>query len=67
MSVTNLASTMVTLLLSNPALRRADLSSLRLVSCGGSPLPPPDVAAAIAAFGCRFFVSYGMTECCGRR
>ena len=65
-SVTNLASTMVTLLLSNPALRCADLSSLRLASCGGSPLPPADAAAAIAAFGCRVFVSYGMTECCGK-
>ena len=65
-SVTNLASTMVTLLLSNPALGRADLSSLRLLSCGGSPLPPAAVAAALAAFGCRFFMSYGMTECCGK-
>jgi len=65
-SVTNLASTMVTLLLSNPALRSADLSSLRLLSCGGSPLPPANVAAATAVFGCRFFVSYGMTECCGK-
>ena len=65
-SVTNLASTMVTLLLSNPALRAADLSSLRLLSCGGSPLPPANVTAATAAFGCRFFVSYGMTETCGK-
>ncbi len=64
--MTNLASTMVTLLLSNPALRGADLSSLRLLSCGGSPLPPANIVAAIAAFGCCFFVSYGMTECCGK-
>ena len=65
-SVTNLASTMVTMLVSNPALPATDLSSLRLVSCGGSPLPPATVAAAIAAFRSQFFVSYGMTECCGK-
>ena len=64
--MTNLASTMVTLLASCPALAATDVSRLRLLSCGGSPLPPATVAAAIAAFGCEFFVSYGMTECCGK-
>ena len=66
MSVTNFASTMVTLLVSNPLLPQLDLSCLRLVSCGGSPLPPATVRRAIAAFGCPFFISYGMTECCGK-
>lgn len=65
-TVTNFASTMVTLLVSNPLLPQLDLSCLRLVSCGGSPLPPPTVKRAIAAFGCPFFISYGMTECCGK-
>lgn len=65
-SVTNFASTMVTLLVSNPLLPQLDLTCLRLVSCGGSPLPPATVRRAIAAFGCPFFISYGMTECCGK-
>jgi acyl-CoA synthetase (AMP-forming)/AMP-acid ligase II len=65
-SVTNFASTMVTMMLSNPASSDADLSSMRLASCGGSPLPPAAVAAAQALLGCEFFVSYGMTECCGK-
>ena len=65
-SVTNMASTMVTMIVSNPMLPSTDVSSLRLVSCGGSPLPPATVVAAIAAFRCQFFVSYGMTECCGK-
>ena len=66
MSVTNFASTMVTLLVSNPLLPQLDLSCLRLVSSGGSPLPPATVRRAIAAFRCPFFISYGMTECCGK-
>jgi acyl-coenzyme A synthetase/AMP-(fatty) acid ligase len=39
---------------------------LRLLSCGGSPQSPTIIARAIAALGCEFFVSYGMTECCGK-
>ncbi len=66
MSCTNFASTMVTLLVSNPLLPQLDLSCLRIASCGGSPLPPATVRRAIAAFGCPFFISYGMTECCGK-
>lgn len=57
---------MVTLLVSNPLLPQLDLSCLRLVSSGGSPLPPATVRRAIAAFRCPFFISYGMTECCGK-
>eukprot|EP00883_Tetradesmus_obliquus_P011533 jgi/Sobl393_1/4315/SZX67650.1 len=65
-SVSNVASTMVTLLLGNPLLPVVDLSHLRLLSCGGSPQSPTVIARAIAALGCEFFVSYGMTECCGK-
>ena len=57
---------MVTLLVSNPLVPQLDLSCLRVVSAGGSPLPPAMVKRAIATFGCQFFVSYGMTECCGK-
>lgn len=66
MSVSNVATTMVTLLVGNPLLPTTDLSSLRLLSCGGSPQSASIIARAIADFGCEFFVSYGMTECCGK-
>lgn len=47
-------------------LFQVDLSHLRLLSCGGSPQSRAVIARAIASFGCEFFVSYGMTECCGK-
>jgi acyl-CoA synthetase (AMP-forming)/AMP-acid ligase II len=65
-TVMNMASTMVALICASPTLGLMDLSSLRLVSCGGSPLAAAVVKRAIGAFGCEFFVSYGMTECCGK-
>jgi len=65
-TVMNMASTMVALMCASPTLGLMDLSSLRLVSCGGSPLAAAVVKRAIGAFGCEFFVSYGMTECCGK-
>jgi acyl-CoA synthetase (AMP-forming)/AMP-acid ligase II/3-oxoacyl-(acyl-carrier-protein) synthase/acyl carrier protein len=65
-TVLNMASTMVALMCASPTLGLVDLSSLRLVSCGGSPLAAAVVKRAISAFGCEFFVSYGMTECCGK-
>lgn len=55
-SCCNMASTMVLMALNNPAAEAVDLSSLRILSCGGSPLPPAAVARAIALFGCEFFV-----------
>ncbi|KAK9815806.1 hypothetical protein WJX72_009873 [[Myrmecia] bisecta] len=63
---TNLASTMVTLMVNSPSAASVDLSSLRIVSSGGSPQSPAGVRRAIALFGCEFFLSYGMTECCGK-
>jgi acyl-CoA synthetase (AMP-forming)/AMP-acid ligase II/3-oxoacyl-(acyl-carrier-protein) synthase len=65
-TVTNLASSMVAIMTHHPLCGAIDLSSLRLASCGGSPLPPTTVRRAIALLGCEFFVSYGMTECCGK-
>jgi acyl-coenzyme A synthetase/AMP-(fatty) acid ligase len=49
-----------------PCILQVNLSHLRLLSCGGSPQSPTIIARAIAALGCEFFVSYGMTECCGK-
>jgi acyl-CoA synthetase (AMP-forming)/AMP-acid ligase II len=53
-------------MLSSPHLLLFDPSPLRILSCGGSPLAPTVVRRAVGAFGCEFFVSYGMTECCGK-
>ena len=67
-TVFNVASTMVTLIIAHPSTHTRDLSSLELVSCGGAPLSQRTVERACAAFGpqCEFFLSYGMTECCGK-
>ncbi|KAJ1456737.1 hypothetical protein M885DRAFT_554740 [Pelagophyceae sp. CCMP2097] len=65
-TVTNVAATMVMLVLADPAAAAADLRSLQLVSCGGAPLSRETVLRAVERFGCEFFLSYGMTECCGK-
>ncbi|KAH8094033.1 ligase [Aureococcus anophagefferens] len=65
-TVSNVASTMVTLLLADPAVGKADASSLEMLSCGGAPLSAATVLNALATFDCEFFLSYGMTECCGK-
>ena len=65
-TVTNMASTMATLLLSHPTCAERDLTSLQLLSCGGAPLSAAVMQRAMAVFQCEFFLSYGMTECCGK-
>jgi len=65
-TVANVASTMITMMVNNPLVEVMDLTSLRLLSCGGSPQSRSIVMRAIALFGCEFFLSYGMTECCGK-
>ena len=65
-TVTNMASTMATLILSHPGVEKRDLSSLQMLSCGGAPLSREVTLRAIAVFGCEVFQSYGMTECCGK-
>ncbi|KAL6765564.1 hypothetical protein V8C86DRAFT_3170790, partial [Haematococcus lacustris] len=65
-SVTNIAASMGALMMSQPGLPVTDLSSLRVVSFGGSPQPPAVVRGLAAALGCEVFCSYGMTECCGK-
>lgn len=39
-SATNVASTMVAMLINNPLVEQLDLTSLRVLSCGGSPQSP---------------------------
>lgn len=55
--------TMLTMILERPDLARFDLSSLRLISYGASPMPEATLRRALARFpGVRFVQSYGMTE-----
>ncbi|KAJ9444505.1 EryA1 [Diplonema papillatum] len=65
-TVTNMASTMATLLLAHPGVEKRDFTSLQMLSCGGAPLNRETTLRAIAVFGCEVFQSYGMTESCGK-
>ena len=64
-TTTNIASTMVAVLMSNPRRPEFDLSSIRILSCGGSALSMAIVEAVIQELKCVFFMDYGMTECSG--
>jgi acyl-CoA synthetase (AMP-forming)/AMP-acid ligase II len=55
--------TMIRALLDAPALARADLSSLQIISYGSAPMPEALLVEIMAALpGVRFVQSYGMTE-----
>lgn len=58
----NLVPTMIAMLLSNGTLEDADLSSLRQVIYGASPMPRPVLAEAIERFGPILWQYYGQTE-----
>ena len=53
------------LLLASPALATTDLSSLRLIFYGASPIAEDVLVKCMAAFGCGFCQVYGMTETTG--
>jgi long-chain acyl-CoA synthetase len=53
------------LLLATPTLAATDLSSLRLVFYGASPISEDVLVKCMAAFGCAFCQVYGMTETTG--
>jgi long-chain acyl-CoA synthetase len=53
------------LVLATPALVATDLSSLRLMFYGASPIAEDVLVKCIAAFGCAFCQVYGMTETTG--
>jgi long-chain acyl-CoA synthetase len=61
----SLAPTMIAMLLDDPALARAGLSSLRAVRYGASSIPAELLRRAMAALGCEFWQGYGMTELAG--
>lgn len=60
-----LAPTLIRMLLEAPGIEGADLSSLRTVGYGASPIPESLLAAAQARMGCQFTQYYGMTESSG--
>lgn len=43
-SAANVASTMIAMLVNNPLAEQLDLTSLRVLSCGGSPQSPAGAA-----------------------
>ena len=53
------------LVLATPSLQDADLSSLRLIFYGASPISEDVLVKCMAAFGCAFCQVYGMTETTG--
>lgn len=57
--------TMLHTLLDHPDLSRRDLSSLRVIACGASAVPPPLIRRAKETFGCKFTIPFGQTELSG--
>ncbi len=60
----NLVPTMLQMLLAHPDCQQADVSSLRQIIYGASPMPRPVIENAMALWGQhRFWQYYGQTEC----
>lgn len=60
----NLVPTMLQMLLAQPDIERTDVSSLRQVIYGASPMPRPVIEQAMALWSReRFWQYYGQTEC----
>ena len=66
-TTTNIASSLCQLSIQYlDTLENKPKFNLRLLSCGGSSLSENYIKKAIEYFKCKFFTSYGMTECCGK-
>ena len=61
-SLALLVPTMINVLINHPAARQHDLSSMRSLYYGASPIAPDVLQKAMALFGCEFSQLYGMTE-----
>jgi long-chain acyl-CoA synthetase len=57
-----LVPTMINMVVNHPELGRFDLSSLRRIMYGASPMPLPLLRQAIESLRCEFVQGYGMTE-----
>jgi acyl-CoA synthetase (AMP-forming)/AMP-acid ligase II len=55
----------ILMLLQSPEMESADLSSLKTIAYGASPIAEELLLKAQARFGCRFLQLYGMTETVG--
>jgi len=62
---TFLVPSAIGLLLELPDLDRYDLSSLRMIAYGASPITPAMLARTMDTLGCRLVQRYGMTETTG--
>jgi fatty-acyl-CoA synthase len=60
-----LAPALIQMLMQAPGIDSADLSSMRTLSYGASPISEDLLARASARFRCEFVQLYGMTETCG--
>jgi acyl-CoA synthetase (AMP-forming)/AMP-acid ligase II len=60
-----LAPVVYSFLLDAPGFPAADLSSLRILSYGGGPMPPPLLRRCLSALPCELVQVYGMTELSG--
>ncbi len=61
-TLTNMIPTMLNQMVNDPAIRDASFPSLRLMLSGGAPIAPEVVRKIMAAFGCDYVQTYGMTE-----
>ncbi len=57
-----LVPTMINFLLHHPKIADYDLSSLRHITYGASPIAPETLKKAMQVFGCNFGQGYGLTE-----
>jgi acyl-CoA synthetase (AMP-forming)/AMP-acid ligase II len=60
-----LAPALIQMLMQSPGIESADLSSMRTLSYGASPISEDLLKRASARFNCEFVQLYGMTETCG--
>ena len=60
-----LAPALLQMLMQAPGIGDADLSSMRSLTYGASPISEDLLRRASARFGCEFVQLYGMTETCG--
>ena len=61
-TVTLLVPTMITMCVASGVLADANLSAMRLMIYGASPMPAEVQRTAVPAFACDFMQAYGMTE-----
>jgi fatty-acyl-CoA synthase len=58
----HLVPTMLAMLLAHPDIEKADMSSVRTILYGASPMPLPVIKRALELWGPRFVQYYGQTE-----